>query len=98
MDNREKAKIIIEYLEDYIQIDDAFIEYYIKGIVKGLKEIQVKEITEDPSLQGVIQCVTQGIMTISLHIIGYAELSPQDKTVEFGRMPKKRGFWGYNLR
>lgn len=42
MNNIDKAKIILKGLEDYIQVDSAFEEFYLKGILKGLQEIDGK--------------------------------------------------------
>jgi hypothetical protein len=43
MNKQEKAKIILEALDQYLQIDWNFEEYYIKGIMKGLTEIEKAE-------------------------------------------------------
>ena len=43
MKNSEKAKIILDHMEKYLQINWAFEEYYIKGIMNGLREIDKKE-------------------------------------------------------
>lgn len=43
MTDEEKAKIILEGLETYLQIDYAFEEWYLKGIKIGLKKIKEKE-------------------------------------------------------
>lgn len=43
MNNQEKAKIILEALEEYINVDFNFEEFYLKGILKGLKEIEKHE-------------------------------------------------------
>ena len=43
MTNEEKAKIILEALEEYILIDWNFEKYYVKGIKNGLKEIERRE-------------------------------------------------------
>lgn len=40
MTNEEKAKIILEHLEHYLQIDWNFEEYYIRAIKNGLNEIE----------------------------------------------------------
>lgn len=40
MQNQEKAKIILEHLDKYIQIDWNQSSLYIKGIMEGLKEIE----------------------------------------------------------
>ncbi len=37
---KDQAEIILRNLEKYIQIDCNFEEYYLKGIVNGLKEIK----------------------------------------------------------
>lgn len=39
----EKAKLILEHMEKYLQIDWNFEKYYIEGIVNGLKDIEKKE-------------------------------------------------------
>jgi len=43
MKNDEKAKIILEHLEKYLQVNWAFEEFYIKGIMNGLREIDKQE-------------------------------------------------------
>lgn len=43
MKNDEKAKIILEHLEKYLQVNWAFEEFYIKGIMNGLRKIDEKE-------------------------------------------------------
>ncbi|WP_161878608.1 hypothetical protein [Alkalibacterium sp. MB6] len=43
MKNDEKAKIILEHMEKYLQVDYAFEEFYIKGIMNGLRKIDEKE-------------------------------------------------------
>lgn len=44
MTNEEKAKVILEAMDNNgIQINWNMEKYYINGIVKGLKEIEVKE-------------------------------------------------------
>jgi hypothetical protein len=43
MNKQEKAKIILEALEDYIQVNYSFEEFYLKGIVNGLIEIEKRE-------------------------------------------------------
>lgn len=43
MKNDEKAKIILEHLDEYLQVNWAFEKYYIKAIMKGLKEVDKKE-------------------------------------------------------
>lgn len=43
MKNDEKAMIILEHMEKYLQIDWAFEEFYIKGIMNGLRKIDEKE-------------------------------------------------------
>ncbi|KAB2328986.1 hypothetical protein F7731_23845 [Cytobacillus depressus] len=40
MNKAENAKIILAALEEYIQIDSSCKELYIKGILKGLAEIE----------------------------------------------------------
>lgn len=40
MNKQEQAKIILEALDEYIQIDWNFEEFYIKGIVKGLNDLE----------------------------------------------------------
>lgn len=37
---KEQAKIILEAMETYIQIDHNFEKYYIEGIVNGLVAIE----------------------------------------------------------
>lgn len=41
--NEEKAKIILEGLDHYLQINHSLEEFYVKGIINGLKEIDRKE-------------------------------------------------------
>ena len=43
MTNEEKAKVILEHLEQYINVDHAFEKFYIRGIVNGLKQIDTCE-------------------------------------------------------
>lgn len=43
MTEEEKAKIILEHLGEYLQVNWAFEKYYLKGIKKGLREIKEKE-------------------------------------------------------
>ena len=43
MTDIEKAKIILEQLEEYIQVDGSFEEFYLKGILNGLKKIKENE-------------------------------------------------------
>lgn len=43
MNKQEQARIILEAMEEYIQVDANFEEYYLKGIVKGLIEIERAE-------------------------------------------------------
>ena len=43
MTDEEKAKIILEALEEYILIDWNFEKYYVKGIKNGLREIERRE-------------------------------------------------------
>lgn len=40
---KEKAKIILENMEKFLQIDWSFEKYYLEGIENGLKEIEKKE-------------------------------------------------------
>lgn len=43
MIDEEKAKIILESMEEYLLIDWNFVEYYLKGIKNGLREIERRE-------------------------------------------------------
>jgi hypothetical protein len=43
MTEEEKAKIILEALDEYIQVDWNFEKYYLKAIENGLKEIEERE-------------------------------------------------------
>ena len=43
MVREEKAKIILEKLDEVISVDWNFEKFYIKAIVSGLKEIEDKE-------------------------------------------------------
>ncbi|WKV08166.1 hypothetical protein Q2T46_11575 [Thermoanaerobacterium sp. CMT5567-10] len=40
---REKAEIILKNLEEYIQVDWNFKEFYLKAIEKGLTRIEMEE-------------------------------------------------------
>ena len=46
MNQKDKAKIILNELEEYISIDWNFEEFYLKGIENGLKKIKEKEEVE----------------------------------------------------
>lgn len=43
LSKKEKAEIILENMEKYLQVDYAFKDFYIKGIVNGLNEIEKEE-------------------------------------------------------
>lgn len=43
MDNRDKAKIILDALDGFIQVNWSFERFYIQAIMKGLEEIDRKE-------------------------------------------------------
>lgn len=43
MNDNEKAKIILEHLDEYLQVNWAFEKYYIKAIKNGLREVKEKE-------------------------------------------------------
>lgn len=43
MTYEEQAKIILEKMDKFIQIDWNFEKYYLQGIVDGLKEIDQKK-------------------------------------------------------
>lgn len=43
MTYEEKAKIILEKMDHFIQVDWNFEKYYLQGIVDGLKEIDLRE-------------------------------------------------------
>ena len=43
MTNNEKAEIILDKLEEYIQIDWNFKEFYLKAIKEGLSKIEKLE-------------------------------------------------------
>lgn len=43
MTNEEKARIILEQLDEYIQVNWSLEKFYIKAIVNGLKEIEQRE-------------------------------------------------------
>ena len=45
MNKQEKAKIILEQLDEYIQVNWNLEEYYLKAIMIALKEIEEKEKT-----------------------------------------------------
>lgn len=40
MTKTEQAQVILKHLEEYIQVNHAMEEYYLKGIVKGLIELE----------------------------------------------------------
>ena len=46
MNQKDKAKIILNELEEYISIDWNFEQFYLKGIENGLKKIKEKEEVE----------------------------------------------------
>lgn len=46
MTDEQKAKIILEALDEYMQVDWNFEKYYVKGIENGLKEIERREQSE----------------------------------------------------
>lgn len=50
MTDEEKAKIILESMEEYLQIDWNFEKYYMLGIKKGLKKIDQQEKGKEKSL------------------------------------------------
>lgn len=50
MTEEEKAKLILEGLEAYLQIDYAFEKYYLRGIKKGLRVIDQQEKDNKKSL------------------------------------------------
>lgn len=50
MTDEEKAKLILEGLEEYLQIDWNFEKYYMLGIKKGLKKIDQQEKDNKKSL------------------------------------------------
>ena len=43
MTDEQKAQIILEALDEYMQVDWNFEKYYVKGIKNGLKEIERRE-------------------------------------------------------
>ena len=43
MTYEEKARIILEKMDKFIQINWNMEKYYLQGIVEGLKEIDLKE-------------------------------------------------------
>lgn len=43
MSDKEKAVVILEALDEFIQVDYSFEEFYLKAIMKGLKAIEQKE-------------------------------------------------------
>jgi hypothetical protein len=43
MNKEEKAKIILESLDEYMQVNWHLEEYYMKAIVKGLNKIDKQE-------------------------------------------------------
>ena len=46
MTYEEKAKIILEALDEYMQVNWNFEKYYVKGIKNGLKKIERREQDE----------------------------------------------------
>lgn len=40
MTDKEKAELILEGLDEYLQVNWNMKEFYIKGILKGLKKIR----------------------------------------------------------
>lgn len=47
MKKKDKAKIILENLDKTIQVNWNFEKYYLKGIEKGLEEIDKREAKKD---------------------------------------------------
>lgn len=43
MNADEKAQIILENLDEYVQVNYNFEKYYLRAIKKGLKEIENRE-------------------------------------------------------
>lgn len=43
MTDKEKAEMILEGLDEYLQVNWHMKEFYIKGILKGLKKIREAE-------------------------------------------------------
>ena len=43
MTDEEKAKIILEALDEYMQVNWNFEKYFVKGIKNGLREIERRE-------------------------------------------------------
>lgn len=43
MKREEKAKMILEALDEYLQVNWNFEDFYLKAIKKGLEEIEKKE-------------------------------------------------------
>lgn len=43
MNTDEKAQIILENLDEYVQVNYNFEKYYLRAIKKGLKEIEKRE-------------------------------------------------------
>ncbi|WP_158077362.1 hypothetical protein [Caenibacillus caldisaponilyticus] len=50
MTNEEKAKIILEHLDEYIQVNWSLEKFYIKAIVNGLKKIEQREKEENEEI------------------------------------------------
>lgn len=50
MANEEKARIILEKLDEYVVIDWNFEKYYVKAIINGLKEIERREQEENKEI------------------------------------------------
>lgn len=43
MNTDEKAQIILENLDEYVQVNYNFEKYYLRAIKKGLREIENRE-------------------------------------------------------
>lgn len=43
MTDEEKAEIMLEALDEYMQVNWNFEKYYVKGIKNGLREIERRE-------------------------------------------------------
>lgn len=43
MTYKEKAKIILEHIDQYIVVNSAFEDIWLKAIINGLKEIERRE-------------------------------------------------------
>lgn len=53
MNKQEKAKIILEQLDEYIQVNWNLEEFYLKAIMNGLNEIEERENNERKNTENI---------------------------------------------